>query len=137
MSALSLVRDLPRATDALQVGYRHGHLLVIAFTERKGWWLCRCDCGNEKQFQGCALVIKKCCSSGCPLFHERSRRQPRPSEHHILVRLEPSGPSERCLLCDGIPEWTVVKQTSNGLWKGGRRTPICERCRHPVLIVVS
>ena len=49
-------------------GMRYGHLTVLSEAERKGYWICRCDCGNEKEIFGESLrrgLTKTCgCSMG-------------------------------------------------------------------------
>lgn len=49
-------------------GQRFGHLLVLSKVNRRGtqiFWLCRCDCGNEKSVNGQSLREAKSRSCGC------------------------------------------------------------------------
>lgn len=49
-------------------GKRVGRLLVLAYakTQRKtAYWLCRCDCGRKKVFEGTALRLGRAQSCGC------------------------------------------------------------------------
>lgn len=49
-------------------GMRFGQLTVLSEAQRKGYWICRCDCGNEKEIYGQNLrngYTKTCgCSKG-------------------------------------------------------------------------
>ena len=50
-------------------GQRFGKLTVIRRSDRSDhhglFWLCRCDCGNEKEIKGCFLRAGKIKSCGC------------------------------------------------------------------------
>ncbi|MBQ3021944.1 MAG: hypothetical protein IJD91_01275 [Clostridia bacterium] len=49
-------------------GQRFGRLIVLEFVpnEKRGsYWLCRCDCGNEKVIRGNCLITKHTESCGC------------------------------------------------------------------------
>lgn len=49
-------------------GKRFGRLLVISFVEMRGRsvrWLCRCDCGTERTFDGGSLRLGRAASCGC------------------------------------------------------------------------
>jgi hypothetical protein len=50
-------------------GQRFGNLIVIKATEKRKFkhvvWLCKCDCGNEKEIIGNALTSGQCKSCGC------------------------------------------------------------------------
>jgi len=54
---------------ANRVGDRYGRLTIIAPSDRrcngKVYWLCRCDCGTEKEVQGQHLREGKIKSCGC------------------------------------------------------------------------
>ena len=57
-------------------GQRFGRLLVIRRDESRkkaAYWLCKCDCGNEKVVQGCHLRSGATVSCGC--FHDESARK--------------------------------------------------------------
>lgn len=50
------------------LGKRYGRLIVIEQLPNKNgntWWLCKCDCGNEKAVQGTRLVNGHTRSCGC------------------------------------------------------------------------
>ena len=50
------------------VGRTFGHVTVVAlvgYKHRRTWWICRCDCGNEKEFRGDALQSGNTASCGC------------------------------------------------------------------------
>jgi hypothetical protein len=56
-------------------GKRFGRLLVISICEpRKGvtYWLCRCDCGKEKEIRGADLKSGKTNSCGCLQLERQS-----------------------------------------------------------------
>lgn len=63
------IARLPRNIKEIS-GVRHGRLTVLSFSHtaeppRKGaYWLCRCDCGNEKVLKGASLG-KTTFSCGC------------------------------------------------------------------------
>jgi hypothetical protein len=44
---------------------RFGRLLVIKKTDRRQHWLCKCDCGNEKEIHICSMTAGKTRSCGC------------------------------------------------------------------------
>lgn len=49
-------------------GKRFGHLVVIELSEirnKRSFWLCQCDCGNEKIVRSDALISFKTVSCGC------------------------------------------------------------------------
>lgn len=49
-------------------GQKFGILTVIGFSyvsKRKSYWLCKCECGNEKIIQGVNLTLEKTKSCGC------------------------------------------------------------------------
>lgn len=52
---------------------RFGHLVALHRVQNKGkktYWLCQCDCGNQKEVQTCHLtsgIIKSCGCLGNPL----------------------------------------------------------------------
>lgn len=49
-------------------GERFGRLVVIKHAYQEGarhYWLCKCDCGNEKLILGCSLKYGKTKSCGC------------------------------------------------------------------------
>jgi hypothetical protein len=50
------------------VGKQYGRLTVISFShvsDRKSYWLCRCECGNEKTAQRSNLICGSIVSCGC------------------------------------------------------------------------
>ena len=57
------------------IGAKFGKLTVIKRAPnrntRQSWWLCRCECGNEKEIRGLKLVRGHTKSCGC-LVHEPS-----------------------------------------------------------------
>jgi hypothetical protein len=57
----SLFKDL--------TGQQFGRLTVIALSDRKCWrksfWICKCECGNEKAVRGDSLVCGAIRSCGC------------------------------------------------------------------------
>jgi hypothetical protein len=60
----------------IEVGNRYASLEVLRRTDpppgrhynRAIWWLCRCDCGNEKPVLGTALRSRHTKSCGCRYF---------------------------------------------------------------------
>jgi|ERR1035437_9892410 hypothetical protein len=72
------------------IGQRFGKLKVIKMAEtpkidtRHGkWWLCKCDCGNEKIIMGVSLRTGKSKSCGCGNIATRFKRSGR-TEINIL-----------------------------------------------------
>jgi hypothetical protein len=58
-------------------GKRFGRLVVIEKTNKKGkaaYWLCKCDCGNEKIVKGYHLRAKHVVSCGC--YGEERKKRP-------------------------------------------------------------
>ena len=48
-------------------GQRFGRLIVLdySYSNKGAYWLCRCDCGNEKQIKGSDLICGNIISCGC------------------------------------------------------------------------
>lgn len=49
------------------IGKRYGNLVVlnVGTLEESSWWLCRCDCGNEKRIKQCNVVTGNSTTCGC------------------------------------------------------------------------
>jgi len=66
----------PKRID--ETGNRYGQLTVLCSTEKHKnnglLWLCRCDCGNEKEILAGALRRGKTMSCGCMLSSQRGQR---------------------------------------------------------------
>jgi hypothetical protein len=116
------------------VGDRFGHLTVIERGEGgRSRWICRCDCGSVREYTQSGLVVRQCCGMKCPLYFtvilEKKRGNKTPA---LVVQVpaytEPAQPGEACTLCLGIADVTVIGPQ-------GRRTLVCDRCRHPILPV--
>jgi len=62
------MNNKPRRKD--RVGQRFGKLVVLSFSysDKRGqpYWLCKCDCGNEKIINGSNLQQKHTTTCGCP-----------------------------------------------------------------------
>lgn len=57
------------------LGEKFGKLTVIKRVENrnnKSWWLCKCDCGNEKEVLGSYLVHGRVSSCGCSHYDKIS-----------------------------------------------------------------
>lgn len=57
---------MPKALDI--TGQKFGRLTALCKAPSRGgktYWLCRCDCGNEKEIQTCHLTGEKVQSCGC------------------------------------------------------------------------
>lgn len=56
-------------------GHRFGKLVVIALTRPTGHrrWLCRCDCGGEKDMSQGRLLVGEATDCGCGAFARRSQ----------------------------------------------------------------
>ena len=63
------------------IGQRFGQLTVIAFAGRTGTrykYLCKCDCGKEKNIDKYSLVSGRTTSCGCQSkYNQRGGREPR------------------------------------------------------------
>ena len=46
-------------------GHKYGRLLVVKPANRKGFWVCKCDCGNEATVSGNAMRMGNTKSCGC------------------------------------------------------------------------
>jgi hypothetical protein len=51
-------------------GQRFGRLIVLRHADRRRFWVCRCDCGNEREIFSSSLIQGETASCGC-LRHER------------------------------------------------------------------
>lgn len=65
-----------------RTGVRYGRLVAISLADRKDskgglYWLCQCDCGNQKEISGSNLTSGKAKSCGClakQLSSERAKK---------------------------------------------------------------
>lgn len=63
-----------------ELGNRYGRLLVVALHVRpkdsrnRAYWICKCDCGNEKSVLGSHLRSKAIVSCGCYGLEGRNKR---------------------------------------------------------------
>lgn len=56
-----------------RTGIRYGRLVAVSLTDKRAtngsaYWLCRCDCGKEKEIDGASLDRGDSQSCGC--FHK-------------------------------------------------------------------
>ena len=68
----------------LRPGDRFGRLVVVRRGQRSEegycWWVCRCDCGKEREYRGTRLRNGGARSCGCLRVATRAlRRQPEPT----------------------------------------------------------
>jgi len=75
-------------TDIDLTGERFGRLLVISLDHKdkysSKYWLCRCDCGNEKVIRGGSLKRGLTRSCGCLLRETARENTPKHSTKHGL-----------------------------------------------------
>lgn len=105
-------------------GKRFGRYVVISEAETRGgssYWLCRCDCGNEKEVRAGHLLQGKIVSCGCQkneasravkLKHGQALYGNKTSEYRIWCAMK-----SRCT------------NPNNGRWNdyGGRGIVVCDR----------
>ncbi len=66
-----------RGEDGKLTGKRFGRLMVVEKTRQsdgRDWWLCRCDCGREKEIVGKSLRRGLTKSCGCGVVEASTRR---------------------------------------------------------------
>lgn len=66
--------DFDRKYNRNLIGYKFGTLEVIKKTEKGGKtkWVCRCECGSEKDFFECKIISNTIKSCGCKQFKRGS-----------------------------------------------------------------
>lgn len=89
-------------------GQRFGRFTVIGFAETRSgraYWLCRCDCGNEKTVRGAHLMSGDTISCGC------YRDEVKEKLYHRF---------------DGVPRSTLKTERLHRIWSGMK-----SRCNNP------
>lgn len=117
----------PRRLPHIEAGTRFHRLVVIGNTilpnGRKAY-VCTCDCGNEKLYEGSPLLSGEYRSCGCYRKEQRQKGQP---THGLCVK-------------DGkiTPEWSSWSRMRNRCYNenhdkyecyGGRGIQVCDRWR--------
>jgi len=121
MTTLQPISTNPRFID--RTGLRFGRLVVLGFAGKRGtnnFWLCRCDCGQEKEVAWSALGAGLTRSCGC-LRDELIRTQCRT---HGRARTP-----EYVSWCSMINRCTNEADKTYQNY-GARGITICERWRH-------
>lgn len=130
---------MPRGIIKDKSGQKYGKLLVLKFIgtrSHKAWFLCRCDCGREKEIRGSALGHKTAGSKSCGC-HERSNTLPlgvgatrlvirrlknnaikRGLGWHLSEKQAKGIMSNNCLYC-GCPPTTSIKPANGKLLHNG------------------
>ena len=96
-------------------GRRFGHLVVIEYTGDSKW-LCRCDCGNEKEIDGISVRRGATVSCGCYRYSEEWKGHTKHGSCHSRL--------------NGV--WRNLKQRCNNpnnpsyKYYGGRGVRVCD-----------
>ena len=112
---------MPKAIDI--TGERYGRLTVIKkahIDKPKSWWVCKCDCGNEKIVSADSLRRGAIVSCGC---YHRERTAQINTKHGCAAR---SGVSRLYNIWGGIVQRCSNKNNPEYRIYGGRGICICE-----------
>ena len=105
-------------------GRRFGRWLVLGRGTKRNHWVCRCDCGTERQVMSCNLTAGKSSSCGCTHAAANARR----CATHGHAARERQAPEYKIWL--GMRSRCQVKTNKAYRLYGARGITVCERWRH-------
>jgi len=129
---------VPASQNPVQIGYRFGRLTVASFSriwKRNRWWLCKCDCGTEKEVRASRLNAGTTTSCGCFRI-ELHRTRPRPDSQLSIKHGATRGASKGRRWTPEYVSWRAMIQRTTDphhehyKYYGARGIKICKRWLH-------
>lgn len=107
-----------KSAQKIQPGHRYGRWVIVSAAERLGGdtrYVCRCDCGTERQVSAITLRNGTSTHCGClkkdrpPKLFDFELRPTPPEIQEVfqLIRLGCLPPADQFSMTDGAPAWTL------------------------------